>query len=66
MIWPLMQAIYLTGGALVTPTIIALLFSRTKAWGDLSNPIAAFVIVIGTLLMWPMLLARLINPENRT
>ena len=54
--WPLAQSIYvLNGGGLALP-LIASLFAGEQASALFGRPAPAFVVITGTILLWPMLI----------
>lgn len=54
--WALAQSIYvLIGGGLALP-LIGSLFAGEQASVLFGRPVSAFVVITGTILLWPMLI----------
>jgi hypothetical protein len=55
--WTALRCLYLAIGGLLAPALLTRLLIRDRGGEALGNPALAFIAALGTVILWPALLA---------
>ena len=58
--WPLAQSVFVVAGGAVAIPLFAGLFGHDREF----DPVSAFVVVTGTILLWPVLLCLVLDKRQ--